>query len=142
MPNVPKKVADRIAANLKIFQPILTSARDRDVNEADTLIIVTDILSAVFGYDKYSEISREHAIRGTYCDLAIKVGNDLRFIIEIKAVGLDLRELHVKQAIDYAANKGTDWAILTNGIVWQVYKVTFSKPIDKELVLELNLLNL
>jgi hypothetical protein len=127
---------------LKTFQPILASARDRDVNEADTVIIVTDMLASVFGYDKYTEISREHVIRGTFSDLAINVDGKLRFIIEVKAVGIDLRELHVKQAVDYAVNQGIDWAILTNGVVWQVYKVTYSKPIEKELILEMDLLNL
>ena len=42
----------------------------------------------------------------------------------------------VKQAVDYAANQGADWVVLTNGEVWRVYRVTFSKPIDAEMVLE------
>lgn len=50
-----------------------------------------------------------------------------------------MKDQHVKQAIDYAANQGVDWAILTNGINWQFYHVTFSKPIEKELVLEFNI---
>jgi hypothetical protein len=32
--------------------------------------------------------------------------------------------------------------VLTNSVCWRVYKVTFAKPIDKELVVELNLLEL
>ena len=31
------------------------------------------MLADIFGYDKYSEITSEHAIRGTYCDLATKI---------------------------------------------------------------------
>jgi hypothetical protein len=37
---------------------------------SDTVIIVTDVLAEVFGYDKYSELTAEFAISGTYCDLA------------------------------------------------------------------------
>ena len=37
MASVPAKVAARITAGLKRFQPILASARTRDVNEADTV---------------------------------------------------------------------------------------------------------
>lgn len=59
---VPKKVAERISASLKKFKPVLESAKARDVNESDTSMIVTDMLSDVFGFDKYNEITREYAI--------------------------------------------------------------------------------
>lgn len=45
MATVPSRAADRIAANLKKFQPVVQSAKQRDVNESDTVIIVTDMLS-------------------------------------------------------------------------------------------------
>lgn len=136
MPQVPAKVAARLQAGIKQFQPILASARARDVNESDTVMLVSDMLSAVFGYDKYSEITSECAIRGTWCDLGIKIDGAFQYLLEVKAIGLELKEPHVKQAVDYAANQGTDWVILTNAETWRIYKVTFAKPIDKELVLE------
>lgn len=139
MPQVPNKVAERLAAGIKRFQPILGSAKARDVGESDTVIIVTDILSEVFGYDKYSEITSETSIRGTWCDLAIKLDGAIEFLIEVKAIGSDLKDSHTKQAVDYSANQGTDWVILTNGEIWRIYKVTFAKPITHELVLEINL---
>jgi predicted type IV restriction endonuclease len=37
-------------------------------------------------------------------------------------VGADLKESYVKQAVDYAANQGVDWVVLTNGTIWQIYK--------------------
>jgi hypothetical protein len=39
MPSVPKKVYERLVAGIKQFQPILASAKSRDVNEADTVTI-------------------------------------------------------------------------------------------------------
>ena len=132
---IPKKIDDRIKVGLKKYQPVLANAKLRDVGEADTVTIIKDMLSDVFGYDKYSEITSEYAIRGTYCDLAIKLDGKLSTLIEVKAVGIELKDQHVKQAIDYGANQGVDWVMLTNGITWQVYKLTFSKPIEKELVL-------
>jgi hypothetical protein len=138
MPQVPSKVAERLAAGIKRFQPIITSAKSRDVGESDTVIIVTDMLSEVFGYDKYSEITSETSIRGTWCDLAIKIDGTIEFLIEVKAIGLELKDAHTKQAVDYSANQGTDWVLLTNAEIWRVYKVTFAKPIDSELVLEIN----
>lgn len=138
MANLPSKIADRLVTGIKRFQTVLQAAKTRDVNESDTVIIVTDMLSEVFGWDKYSEITSEHSIRSTFCDLATKLDGVIQMLIEVKAVGLDLKDQHVKQAIDYAANQGTDWVLLTNGLVWRIYKVIFGKPIDMELVAELN----
>lgn len=137
---LPKKVEARIVPAVKRFQQVLAAARARDINEADTVTIVKDLLAEVFGYDKYLEVTGEHAIRGTYCDLAVKVDGKLELLIEVKAINSDLREPQVKQAVDYAANQGVEWVVLTNGWTWRVYRVMFAKPIDQELVLEIDLL--
>lgn len=138
MAAVPKKVAERLVAGIKRYQPILSAAKARDVGEADTVTIVKDMLADVFGYDKYADVTSEYAIRGTYCDLAIKMDGQLQTLIEVKAIGLDLKDSHVKQAVDYAANQGVDWVLLTNGLTWRVYHIIFAKPIDQELVLEID----
>jgi predicted type IV restriction endonuclease len=135
-------VSARVAAGLKKFQPVLEEAKKRDVNESDTVTIVTDLLSEIFGFDKYSETTSEHSIRSTFCDLAVKLDGELAMLIECKAIGLDLKGSHIKQAVDYAANQGCEWVVLTNGILWQVYQVTFGKPIESDLVLDLDLLGL
>jgi predicted type IV restriction endonuclease len=142
MATVPAKTAERITSAMKRFQPILSSAKARDVNESDTVTIVLDILAEMLGYDKYTEITKEYAIRGTYCDLAIELEGHPQLLIEVKAIGLDLKDQHVKQAVDYAANKGVEWVILTNGTTWRIYRVIFAKPIDQDLVFEINLLDL
>jgi hypothetical protein len=138
MANVPKRVAERIVAGIKRFQPVLSDARSRDVGESDTVTIVKDMLAEVFGYDKYAELTSEYSIRGTYCDLATKIDGTLQALIEVKAIGLDLKDAHVKQAVDYAANQGVDWVLLTNGVHWRVYHVVFAKPIDHELIVDID----
>src|SRR5450759_4940280 len=102
------RLTERLSAGIKRFQPILAAAKARDVNESDTSVIVADILAEVFGYDKYNEITRELCIRGTYCDLATRIDCKFQMIIEVKAIGLELKESHIKQAVDYAANQGID----------------------------------
>jgi hypothetical protein len=138
MAKIPRKVAERLVAGIKRFQPILAAAKVRDVGESDTVMIVTDMLAEIFGYDKYSEITSEFAIRGTYCDLATKIDGVPQTLIEVKAIGLDLKDSHVKQAVDYAANQGIDWVLLTNGVQWRVYHVLFSKPIAQDLVIDID----
>lgn len=135
---VPKKVAERLVAGIKRYQPILAAAKARDVGEADTVTIIKDMLTDIFGYDKYTELTSEFAIRGTYCDLATKIDGVLQTLIEVKAIGLELKDHHVKQAIDYAANQGVDWVLLTNGNCWRVYHLTFAKPIEQELVVDID----
>lgn len=142
MATIPKKVQERLVAGIKRYQPILASAKSRDVGEADTVTIIKDMLSDIFGYDKYAELTSEFAIRGTYCDLATKIDGVLQTLIEVKAIGLDLKDQHVKQAIDYAANQGVDWVLLTNGMCWRVYRLIFAKPIDQELVVDIDFSNL
>jgi len=140
--SIPARVADRLAAGVKRFQPILSSAKSRDVNESDTSMIVTDVLAEIFGYDKYSEVTRELCIRGTFCDLATRIDGKFQMLIEVKAIGMELKDSHVKQAVDYGANQGIEWVALTNGHLWKVFRVIFAKPIDAELVLDIDLLEL
>ena len=138
MGTVPKKVAERLVAGIKQFQPILASAKSRDLNEADTVTVVKDMLAEVFGYDKYAELTSEFAIRGNYCDLATRIDGAVATLIELKAIGIELKDSHVRQAVDYAANQGVEWVLLTNGMMWRVFRVHFSKPIDQELVVDVN----
>ena len=136
---ISKKVLTRIAAELKKYQPVLADAKRRDISESDTVVIITDMLADVLGYDKYQEITSEFAIRGTYVDLAVRVGRDIRFLVEVKSIGTELKDAHVKQAIDYGANQGIEWAILTNGVTWRIYRILFKQPIEKTLIFEADL---
>lgn len=142
MANIPKKVTERLSKGIKRFQPIFKNALDRDVNESDTVTIITDFISDVLGYDKYNDITSELSVSGSYCDLALKVKGKICLLMEIKAVGLDLKDNHLRQAINYASNHGADWVALTNGIKWKIYRIHFKKPIEKELILEFDFLEL
>lgn len=137
---ISAKVSNRIVTQLKRYRTILTNIQKRDVSEADTVTVINDMLADVCGYDKYHQVTSQYAIRGTFVDLAVMVDDDIRFLIEVKAIGIDLKDIHVKQAIDYAANQGIEWVVLTNGAVWRVYKVHFGQPIEKILVCEIDLL--
>ena len=140
MAKIPSKVANRISSGIKKFQPILERAKLNGVGESDTVTIVMEMLAEIFGYDKFLEITSEHAIKGNKCDLAIKIDGEIGLIVEVKAIGINLNEQHVTQAVNYAVNieRGVEWVIVTNGMNWRVYKVIFAKPIDQDLVIEIN----
>jgi hypothetical protein len=132
MASIPKTVSDRLKNEVPRFKRVLKNAADRDVNESDTVTIITDMLSRIFGFDKYTEITSEQAIRGTYCDLAVQVDGTVEYLIEVKAIGLDLKENHVRQAVNYGANMGISWVVLTNGRQWEIHRIRFEKPISQE----------
>lgn len=142
MARIPKKVIERYLKVVPKFQRILKGARDRDVNEADTVSIIQDMLAEVFGFEKYLDITSEYAIRGTYCDLAIKMDDKIQYLLEVKAIGLTLKAAHLRQALDYGANHGVQWVVLTNGIQWELHRIRFERPIDHDLVSSFDFLEL
>ncbi|MDD8010431.1 MAG: restriction endonuclease subunit R, partial [Acidobacteriota bacterium] len=86
---IPKRVDERLIKSVPRFQQVLKTAKDRDVNETDTLSIIKDIFAEIFGYDKYMDLTSEYSVRGTFCDLAIKFDNKIEFLVEAKAIGID-----------------------------------------------------
>lgn len=136
---IPKKVSDRLLAGIKRYQGIVRKAAERDVSEADTVTIIKDIMSDLFGYDKYAELTSEQQIRGTFCDLAIRVDGKLHYLCEVKSAGTTLNESHLRQAVNYGAHNGIEWVILTNGLHWKVYRIRFTQPIDWDEVVNIDL---
>jgi predicted type IV restriction endonuclease len=136
---IPKKISDRIHTALKRLDPIIQQQRAKDISEADTVVLVTEIMVEVLGYDKFSELTGEFCIRGTYCDLAVRLDEKVCEVVEVKAIGIALNDRHLKQAVDYAANQGIEWVILTNAVAWQLHRVFFTKPIAHRIVASLDI---
>jgi len=129
---IAKKTQDRLVAGLKKYQPIVRKLAERDISEADTVTVIKDMLTDIFGYDKYTELTSEQQIRGTFCDLAIRVEGKIHYLAEVKSAGTTLNDNHLRQAVNYGAHQGIEWILLTNGIIWKVYRIKFSQPIDWE----------
>jgi len=142
MIKIPKKVLDRFSSDIKKYQAVAISHKTKDVSEADTVTLVKDILASVFGYDKYEELTSEQQIRGTYCDLAVKLDGKIKYLIEVKAAAISLNNSHMQQALNYGANHGIEWVVLTNSLDWKLYRIKFAQPIDYEEVSSFNLTNL
>ncbi len=142
MANIPTTVVKRLGTSVPKFKKILAKAKERDVNESDTVTIITDMLEEIFGFDKYSEITREYAIQGTYCDLAIKSDKGIEYLIEVKAIGLDLNDKHLKQAVNYACREGVKWVVLTNGITWEIHRVSLDDKVQNKRIFSFNFMNI
>jgi hypothetical protein len=81
---VSAKVGARIVTQMKRYQSILSRIQKKDISEADTVTVINDILADACGYDKYHEVTSQYAIRGTFVDLAVRVDDDIRFLVEVK----------------------------------------------------------
>jgi len=124
---------------LKKFLPYLLKAREDNLNEADTVQRLIKFFEDVLSYDPLTEITCEKQVRDKYVDIAIKIENVIRLLIEVKAAGVTLRDRHIEQAERYASEGNIQWVLLTNGVVWNLYHLTFDEGIDYEKVFSVDL---
>lgn len=124
---------------LKKLIPILLKAKEENLNEADTVQRLMMVFQDVLGYDPLTQITREMAIKTKYVDLALKVDGVIKLLVEAKAAGSDLRDRHIEQAKSYAAESNIHWVVLTNGVNWNLYHLSFEEGIDTNLVFSLDL---
>lgn len=134
------KSKETLRTFLKSNLKSLKALEDREAVEADTRTFVTDLLVEGLSYDKYEELTAEYLVKGEFADIGIKVDKKLLAFVEIKRIGLDLKETHLRQVKNYAANEGVEWVILTNGRNWQVYHISSTTPIEHELLFQADLL--
>ncbi len=102
-------------------------------NEADTRKIVTMILTKYLGWDEYENLTCEQMINSRYADYVIRTSDEEIAIVEVKQIGLKLKESHLNQSRLYAIDEGIDWIILTNGNDWIVYRIILDdkKPVTR-----------
>jgi hypothetical protein len=130
--------AERMLSALKDYKKRYLTKNIGDLDESGTRIMINTFLTTILGYQELEEIKTEYMIKGTYADYIVQIGGKRHFLVEVKAFSIDLSDKHLRQAINYGANEGIDWAILTNGRQFQFYKVIFGKPIGEKLVFEVD----
>lgn len=120
----------------------LGKGKPTDMNESGTRISVNEFLQDVLGYEFGDEIKTEYAIKGEYADYVVQLKRKKQFVVEVKAMEIDLSERHLKQAMAYASNEGIDWIMLFNGRQIQLYRVIFGKPMSNHMVFDYDLTDL
>jgi predicted type IV restriction endonuclease len=137
---IPAKVLAQLTDNLKSTQVVIRKLRDADKNETDTVAVIRESLVTLFGYDRFEELVAELKIENLRCDLALKLDGQVWALVECKAVGVELKQNQIEQALHYAAKSGNHWVILTNAQRWQVWWVHLEGRISTELVMDVDLL--
>lgn len=140
-PKWQAKVMDRVKDHVRRFSRPTQELLDRDANEGDTRLLVTDFLSEALGYDKYTDLSTEYRVRGEFADYAIRIDKQTVALVEVKRISTKLGIKHLRQVETYALNEGVEWVVLTNGAEWHVYHLTAALPMQVELAFKVNLLD-
>ena len=142
----PKWEADAkesIRAGLRRFKKPLTDLVERDANEGDTRLLVTDFLCDGAGlrqvrgpHDGVRGQGRVRRLRRAHRQAARRLHRG-------QARARQAQRRHLRQVETYAVNEGVEWVILTNGQAWQVYHVAAAtgQQVSTQLVLEVDLLD-
>lgn len=119
-----------IKKGLKGFHPHLLEAREKGLKEAETQLRVIGFLQQVLCYDPMSEIALESVVNDRRADIALKIDGKIQLLIEVKAASIDLKEKHIAQAKLYAAEAALPWVVLTNGLDWILFHLSFGDVLE------------
>jgi len=133
------RTKDRIRKGLPRYAGILSQAMQRGISEEDTSTITQSMLVDILGYDRFEDITGQFAARGKWADWAVKSGDTLHFLVEVKSLGARLRERDLFQVVSYSRQYNLEWAVLTTGDVWQCHRVPTGQ--DPEQFFEIRLLD-
>jgi len=142
LPKWEQDARESIRAAIRTFSKPLQEIVQRDANEGDTRLLVTDFLCIGLGYDKFEDLTTEFAVRGEFADYGVRIEKQLVAFIEVKRAAQKLSVRHLRQVETYAVKEGLEWIILTNGQTWQAYHVyaATGQQVATHLALEVDIL--
>lgn len=133
-----------ILNQLRKYAAAFREARDRSSHESDAVMFLVKFFEEVLGYDSLKgEISKELSIKDRYCDIALKIDGIVRILVEGKAADTKtLIDKHIDQAETYASKAGIRWVVLSNGIYWKLFHLSWAENegITHDLAWQANLL--
>jgi stress response protein SCP2 len=120
----------------------LRELRERNANEGDTRLLVTEMLVEGLGFDRFRDLTTEMKVKADFADYGMHVEHELVAFLEVKRITTTINERHLKQVRNYALDAGVAWMILTNGAIWQAYHLTLKPgaPVETDLTIDVNLL--
>lgn len=129
----------KLTIALKDYRKKYLGKKFANLDESGTRLMVNTFLTEVLGFISIEEIKTEYMIRGTYADYMIQIEGKRYFLVEVKALSINLSDKHLRQAINYGANEGIEWVLLTNGRIFEFYKILFNKPIESKQIFSIDL---
>lgn len=129
----------KMISSIKAYTKKFLSNKSMELDESGTRLMINTFLIDVLGYEPIEEVKTEYMIRGTYADYVVQIKGVQHFLVEVKALSLQLSANHLRQATNYGANEGIDFILLTNGRSFDFYKVLFNQPIEIKKIFSIDL---
>ena len=127
---VMKSISDGLMSHIERLAKMVAKGSR---NEEETRRWVVDVLRAGFGYTD-DHIETEMKALGKRVDIAIKIKDKVMLVIECKASSINLNDSATRQAANYAAALGSEWAAVTNGQKWLLYHVSPRQGEEPEVI--------
>ena len=108
----------------EVAEIALDSSASQGLNETETRAHLIDPILDALGYRSLREIRREVRLpdSGQFVDYLLTAGN-VRVVVEAKALRSGLSARDAGQLVGYCAMDGVRWALLTDGLHWEVFDV-------------------
>lgn len=109
MPKWEQDARARVRNAIRRFGKPLADLLERDANEGDTRLLVTDFLCEALGFDKYEDLTTEYQVKGEFADYGVRIDRQLVAFIEVKRCTQKPNMRHLRQVQMYAVNEGVEW---------------------------------
>lgn len=134
---------DKLIAAIENIRANLDSWRKPGLSETPTRTVIIDPLLEGLGW----EVRDPRGVRLEYVtcakkkvDYALFLNNKPVIFVEAKPVDDDLGDVKaIQQIIAYTTGEGLTWCVLTNGLVWKVYKSNENLKAPDKLMFEVSL---
>lgn len=121
---IKQETIDTIRDEFRKLHPSLSQiAAAPKASENEVRCWCIDALVLALGYDRANEIETEVKILGQRVDIVLKRGEDIFLVIECKNTRTKLTPKVRDQAAGYATSLAAEWAVITNGHIWKLYRV-------------------
>ncbi len=137
---IMREKIDAISEEVDRVLPLLMDSLEKKDNESDTRLLIDSMIQHVLGYD-IADIKTEQKIEGKRADYVLSVDNKDVIVVEAKRIGMNLKDNQIYQATAYGAYSGIKWVVLTNAVVWQLYRVSGGEKLENNLIFTINLLD-
>ena len=105
------------------------------LTESQTQTIVIEPILKTLGYNVWEyQKTATSEITGQIPDYTMLPNTEFEWFLEVKKWKLILSEREAKQAVNYAANQGKRWAVLTNGDEWRIYDANCHEDLTRKCI--------
>ena len=112
-------------------------------NEQNTCAVLIEPLLGALGWDTadLAVVDRQFKVYdGTRLAYALKVDGKPALFVEAKGLEQSLDDTkYIAQTVNYANNDGVIWCVLTNGVLYRIYKTNEPVGMAEKLMLEIDL---